>query len=347
MLYLFYGADSFSRREALDRLKKELDVDGMLATNTVVFAARQTAPAEVIAACGAVPFLGEHRLVIVEGLFQQAAPAAGRRPSGRRSPTRDASQGPWQALVDYVDQMPPTTTLVTVDGAVNEKDALFEALKVKGKPNGFPACNPRALPEWIQKRAKEIGLKIDARAVRLLGELLGGQRVAAGQSNDLWSIARELDKLSAYANGEVIREEDVRTLTGVAREQKGYLLSDAVANARPALALRLLHECLAQGDAPDALLGGIRARYNRLAIARDMLDQGAGDTAIGRTLGAQGYALERLLEQASRYSMAQLRRAYARLVEADRDVKRGVYDDRLSLEMLIADLAAVVPSRAA
>jgi DNA polymerase III delta subunit len=45
--------------------------------------------------------------------------------------------------------------------------------------------------------------------------------------------------------------------------------------------------------------------------------------------------------------MAQLRRAYARLVEADRDVKRGVYDDRLSLEMLIADLAAVVPPRAA
>ncbi len=346
MLYLFYGADSFSRREALDRLKKELDADGMLGTNTVIFAARQTAPAEVVAACGAVPFLGSHRLVIVEGLFQPA-PAAGRRPSGRRSPTRDASQGPWQALVDYVDQMPPTTTLVTVDGAVNEKDALFEALKVKGKTNRFPACDPRALPEWIQRRAKEIGLKIDARAVRLLGELLGGQRVAGGQSNDLWSVASELDKLAAYANGEVIREEDVRALTSAAREQKGYLLSDAVVEARPALALRLLQEILAQGDNPAALLGVIQSRYRRLAIAREMLDQGASDTAIGRTLGTQGYALERALEQASRYTMEQLRVVYRRLVEADCDVKRGVYDDRLSLEMLIADLAAVVPSRAA
>src|SRR3990172_4320205 len=114
MLYIFFGPDSFSCREALRQLKAELDSDGMLDAGTVTFDARQVTPQELIAACDTLPFLSPHRLVIVEGLLQLATEG----PRGRRSRRRsgDAPSGPWRALAGYVDRMPPTTTLVLLDG---------------------------------------------------------------------------------------------------------------------------------------------------------------------------------------------------------------------------------------
>ena len=64
-------------------MKESLDSDGSLATNTTYLDAARSSPQEVIAACDTVPFLGEHRLILVDGLLSQAT----RR--GRRSDDED------------------------------------------------------------------------------------------------------------------------------------------------------------------------------------------------------------------------------------------------------------------
>ncbi len=342
MLYIFYGADSFTRLETLAELKQRLGADGTLDTNTVLLAARQTSPQEVIAACSAVPFLGQNRLVIVEGLLQLTQGGGGRR-SGRQLSEPGNGTGSWQALVRYVDQMPPSTMLVLLDGEIAPKTPLLEALEAKGTAREFKPKGPKELPEWVRKRAQMVGLRIDGRAASLLAGLAGGQK-REREYNDLWSLANELDKLRAYAGNEVVREADVQALTPVLREQKGYLLADAIVEGRPAAAAQLLRELQEQGDPPGVTLATIQTRYRRLCITQDLLDRGASGAAIGQAVGASGYALEKLIEQAMRQPMASLRAAYRRLVQADLDVKRGVYDEALSLELLVQDLASA-PAR--
>ncbi|GAG25546.1 unnamed protein product, partial [marine sediment metagenome] len=46
-------------------------------------------------------------------------------------------------------------------------------------------------------------------------------------------------------------------------------------------------------------------------------------------------------DQAQRYSLARLKAAYRRLLEADVGVKRGHYDEELALELLVHDLARI------
>ena len=337
MLYVFHGPDSFSQREALRELKRQLDQDGMLETNTTSFDARQVTPQEVIAACDTGPFLGSKRLVIVEGLLQQAEGGGqGRRPKRRRV-VSDGDASVWEALVDHIDAMPETTALVLVDGTVEGGD-LLNSMRAKGDVRRFELPDQKAVPQWIQSRARSIGLTMEGRAVRLLANLVG---------TDTWTLAVELDKLSLYAAGETILEAHVRELVSAAREQKGYLLADAVADGRAAVAVRLLHELRAQAAPDQLLLATIEGRYRRLAIAREMLDAGASERSIGTRVGSSGYALERLVEQVQRYSSTSLRKAFARLVQADADIKLGVYDEELSLELLIDDLASVSASRAA
>ncbi|MEE8370378.1 MAG: hypothetical protein V3S00_06390, partial [Dehalococcoidia bacterium] len=103
MLYIFYGPDSFSRREALRELTAALDSDGMLQSSTTLFDGRQVTPQEVVAACNSAPFFSTNRLVIVEGLLQHSGGGAKGRGSRRRS--ADGGEGPWQILVDCLDGM--------------------------------------------------------------------------------------------------------------------------------------------------------------------------------------------------------------------------------------------------
>jgi DNA polymerase-3 subunit delta len=332
MLYIIYGNDHLARREAFDKLRAELDRDGALATNTMTFEAAKVSPQEVMAACDTVPFLGDWRLVVVEGLLQ----AGGRVGRGRRRTPRDTASeeggGPWSMLVDYVPRMPETTTLVLLDDEVPTTNGMVRALGPLAAVDHCTLPDERSLPQWVTARAKRIGLKIDAPAVKTLAQLIGP---------DPLMLASELDKLNAYAGGEVVREADVRELVSRAKEHKGWELADAVLEGQGAKAARVLHELLEDGQPAPVLLSTVAGRYRRIAIVRDMLERGESGTAIADRIGAKvGYGLDRLIEQAQRTPPEAVRVAYARLIQAELDLKRGLMDERLAIELAVQELAS-------
>ena len=328
MLHIFYGSELLARRDALERLKESLDSDGSLVTNTTYLDAARSSPQEVIAACNTVPFLGEHRLIIVDGLLSQAA-RGGRRAGDDEEPPPDASR--WEPLVDYVPGMPPSSVLVLTDVAVTAKNALLKKLGPLGEVKQFTTPSERDLPGWVSAHAKKIGLKIDAPAVRLLAGLIGP---------DTWMLASELDKLCAFANGETVREADVRELVSRANDQKGYFLSDAVVDGHGAKAARLLQELIDDGAVLPVLLSTVAGRYRRIAVAKEMTEQGVPGSEIARRLGVNPKAVSFLLDQASRNSWPAIRWAYGRIIQSELDVKRGLMDDRVALELVVQELAS-------
>lgn len=333
MLCILYGSDGFSRTERLRGLKMELDPDGSLDSNTVEFDAGQVTPAEVIAACNTIPFLSGQRLVVLEGaLSRRQGPAGGRR-TKRRPADGDiepVAQGPWWTLVEYAGGMPDTTTLALVDGGSID-EALLEALKPFATVEAFWLPAPRDIPNWVRDRARAVGLQIDARACSSVAERIG---------SDTWMLASEIDKLATFAAGQRVTESDVKALVPDVRDIAGYQLSDAISDGKPAVATRLLHELLQKDHVPPVLLLTIENRYRRIAVAREMMDEGATAAQIGSKLSMSGYGLERLVAQASRISVTQVRGALDRIAQTDQDVKEGRLDnEEVSLEVLVHDLA--------
>jgi len=169
-LYIFHGQDTFSMREELARLSAELDSDGMLATNSVVFDGSTVAPEEVIVACRTLPFLGAHRLILVEGLlcrFNSSSRTT--RRSGERNPALDQ----WRPLVEMVEVMPPSTVLVLVDEEVDAQNPLFHLLLPRARVRQFRPLRLQEVPAWLQRRAQGMGVPIAPRAVALLVDLIG------------------------------------------------------------------------------------------------------------------------------------------------------------------------------
>jgi DNA polymerase-3 subunit delta len=307
----------------------------MLASNTVVLDGRKTSLAEVTAACDTVPFLAACRLVIVEGLL---ARLAGTRRGRRGAKGPSAETAAWLPLADYVDRMPPSSHLVLIDGEVKGENALMHALKGKGDIREFRPLAQRAVPGWIQSRARSLGLTLSPRAVHMLADFVG---------NDLWTLAGELEKLFVYAGGRTVGEEEVRALVTAVRETSVFPLVDAIVEGRPAAAVKLLRQMFRQQSNASYVLVMIQRQLRHLALAGEMINAGASSRRIGEVLRLREYALDRLLGQAPRYPPPRLRAAFRRLLEADLQIKRGIYHDELALELLVHDLAEPRPAAAA
>ena len=344
MLYIFHGADSFSRHEAVAALRARLDTDGMLATNTTAIEARQLgAPADLTMVCDAAPFLAACRLVHVQGLLARAEsdrPAGGRR-GGRNAPAGDeAASAGWLALAEYVDRMPPTTMLMLEDGDIRANNPLLAVLTGKGEIHAFRRLSVREVEGWIGERARRRGVMFDGAALRLLAESAPMDVAEDRQWHVLWGLSSEIEKLSLYATGARITEREVRRLVPAALESRAYLLADKVAERRGGEALAVLEELLAGGRPAPVLLATIAGRVRQLLLISELAAQGLPRREIADRLGVRSeWQFDRLHEQARRSPISRLESAYQRLVDTDRAIKRGRVDEVTAVELLVAELA--------
>lgn len=323
MLHILYGADDYRRHQALKQLKEGLGAGEMLSANTTLIAGGQASPAQVRAACDTIPFLASRRLVVLEGLLSRFG-------EPRRSPQAiEAELGPWRALAQHLPQMPATSVLALVDGPLGRDNPLLRLFSPLGQVQAFPLLRGRDLMEWAQARFAQRGLAVAPQALRLLTELVG---------SNLWALEAEVEKLSLYAAGRAVSEEDVRILVALAAEASIFALVDAVLEGRLPEALRYLHRLLMEGAKGPYILSMLD-RQLRLALLGGALGPRVTPEEAAPRLGVPPFAARRALEQGRRHPRESLRAAFSRLLEADLALKTGRYPEELALELLVVDLA--------
>lgn len=322
MLYLLFGADDFSLRGRLEELKRGWGDKESLSINTTFFEARQLTLPQLTNACDAVPFLGENRLVVVEGLLSRFEPKTG---------GRYPEIGEWRALGDYAPKLPPTTQLVLIDGKITKNNPLLRRLAPISKVQEFPLLKGAKLQQWIHSQVAKRGGSISPRAVKLLTELAG---------ENLWILSNEIEKLSLYAKGRRIEEEDVQQVTAYAREANIFAMVDAVVERRVPTAMQLLHQLLAEGMAPPYLLFMLTRQLRLMVQAKELSAQKLSSIEKQEQLGlSPSYPIDRLLRQCASYPMPRLVEVYRKLLETDIAIKTGKWKDELALDLLLAEVS--------
>jgi DNA polymerase-3 subunit delta len=152
-------------------------------------------------------------------------------------------------------------------------------------------------------------------------------------------IDNELQKLSLYRHGQMVRQQDVEEMVSYAREASIFTAVDAVLEGRAGAAIRLVHQILESGQPATYVITMIARQARFLILAKDLKSQRVGAEEIGRRLSISGYPLRKTLEQESRFTMRRLTAIHHKLLEADLGLKSTGADDQTILDMLIADLA--------
>lgn len=336
MLYILYGSNDFSLREHLLRIKSGLGEGDSLASNTTVFDGQRVGVSQLTDACLAMPFLGEHRLVVVEGLLswfeKRDRNKGGSGEEGGAASRKKADLGEWSILAERVRVMPPTTVLILVDGEIGKDNILLKELRPLAEVKAFTVPRGDALQRWLHRRVAEKGSTISPQASRLLASLVG---------ENLWVLSSEIEKLALFTGGREINVEDVETLVSHARQANVFAMVDALIERRAGMAAMLLHRLLDDGAPPPFLLSMVTRQLRMLVQVRELKRDRASTAQIKASLGVKSdYALTKAVEQASRYSTERLEEVYARLLETDLSIKRGMWKGDVALDLLIAGLCA-------
>ena len=313
MIALFFGTDTLARAEALAERKARIPED-LLDLNSTVLDGRKLKLADLVAACEAMPFLAETRLVTVEGALKHVKAS-------------DLREG----LRAYLPRVPETTDLIFVeDDDFDKRSSVFAYLKKAGEVREFQPLQGPERQRWLAERARGLGVRLEPEAVTLLVEFAG---------NDSRALLNELNKLAAYVDaGGRIGVQEVRRLVPDSGESSVFDFVDALASRRLAPALELLHALLTNGVAATYVLFMVGRQVRILLSVGEFAGRRMQPEAIAAELGQKPFVVRKALGQASRFDRAALLQLHDRLTELDHWSKTGRIDAEAALDLLVAEI---------
>jgi len=236
-----------------------------------------------------------------------------------------------EAFAAYLDDPIPETVLLVTAAGIDKRRKFFQKFAQIGEIVEFRRLYDNQLPQFIRDRAKASGRTFTAAALKLFCRRVG---------NDLAEVVGELDKLASYVGEqEFIEEGDVAAVVSDTRVESVFALTDAIGAGEAAVALRLLHRLLDDGQSPLVILSMLVRHFRQLWKIRELLSQGVAQKELPRRIGINPYFLSGLLIQAERSSDSRLREAFPRFLAVDLALKSGG-DPQAHLESLVLDLCS-------
>ena len=347
--HIVYG-DSFLVAEQVRSIKRAAGAGDLMDSNRHRITAAQARPDELVGICNSLPFLDTLRLVELEGALatQESASggggrggsrasgggnSSGSRAGGRRRGSAGGASGGrtgWGLLADAVPQLPDSTLLILIDGAISDRNPLLRALAEHSRVHKQAAPSGGQLNQWVKNRSESKGAAITPPAIQAITEMVG---------SDLWTLDRELEKLSLYAAGRAITDRDIRAVVPYAQEANIFAAVDSIMAGNPGEALRLLTRLMQDGREPLYIIAMIERQLRLLALACDLSDRGVAQPELGRRMGTNSdFVVSKTLGQARRTNLDAVARMYRRVLKSDLDIKTGRLEPAVSLELLVADL---------
>lgn len=318
MLIFVYGEDSFRVSEKVRQLKEafaqKFDSTGL---NTAIFPSddsNKLEASEVLQSACSFPFLGSKRMMIVRGLF---------------SFLKKPDEKIW---LDGFARMPESSIVIiweAIDLETVQKKLWVRELSKKANVYSYPfhTLSGSSLLKWIFERVKSVGGVIDQIAVRELVRRVG---------DDLWQISHEIEKLTAFANGQLITQQMVQNIVQENFEEKIFELMDAISKKQKSRAVQLLQEERLAGSDDHYILTMLGRQIRILLGTRALLDENPRATkqeAIS-ALKVHPYVAQKSLEQARIFSFDDLKFAHEFLFENDLKIKTGRISADLAMDLL-------------
>lgn len=315
MLFLIYGPDEYGRSEALAALKARVPAE-VADLNITTLDGRRATLDDLAAACEAMPFLADRRLVIVYDLLKHQK--AGKDRDDLRA---------------YLERAPDACDLVFVESDdFDKRSSLFTFLKKHAEVRECVPLEGADLLRWLHDRARSLGVTLDKDAAQRLTLLAG---------NDGRLLVTELTKLATFVGrGGRITVREVDLLVADTQEQNLFAFIDELSARRRSAALTALRRLLDDGQAAQYILFMMARQVRILLGVKDLSAQRLRPDDIAAQLGQKPFVIRKAIEQARGFSHADLRRLHQRLLELDHASKTGRAEIEAGLELIVADMCS-------
>ncbi len=315
-LVLLYGADAAASADLARSLARQFD-----GGETVLAAATVAGdPAALVAAASEIPMFGGAPLIRVDDAGEEVLPAVNR----------------------LLDADTAGSPVVVVAGALKKGSKLVA--RVEAAPDALAIVNylpdAAATTSMIGEMAAEHGLRLSREAIAALAQATGGDRGI---------IRQEVGKLALYLDAAPERPAtaevtDVTAIGADFADADLNALVDGVAGGQPVIVGRQLAEFDHGTVAGIALLRAVSRRLWLLLDLRVAVDGGASASRAVDAARPPVFWKDKpvVAAQVGRWRTTAIRAALARLLDAERAVKRSGSAGDVAVDQLLLSLATQV-----
>lgn len=215
------------------------------------------------------------------------------------------------------------------EGEVLKSNLLFKFLEKNSKTQKFDFLTGQKLKNWIIKRVNSQKSKIEAEAISLLLNYIG---------SDLWRMGNEVDKLSNFKKGQIIKKEDVSFLVRANIETDIFKTIDSIAQKKKDVALSLLKKHINKGDSPLYLISMINYQFRNLLIVKDFIEKRLPYGAIAKKSGLHPFVVKKTFYLCQKFSFEEIKKIYKNILKTDMEIKVGKISPEAGLEMLVIEI---------
>ena len=328
---LLCGREDYLVRWAENELRSKLVNEVTAQLDLSVFSEGEYDAYELMAACETVPMMSAKKLVVLEDcdVFHAAKPS-------------DMDSAQVEALCKYLPEMPESTMLIIVSPKVDKRKAVYKAVTKAGLAYDFGPLDDSSLSSWMQKRIAQAG-----RSASKSDMLRFAKRSGYGDKErnyNLYSLENDLKKVFALSSNTYLSEEDFEAAGSGEPETAAFLLLDSAFSNRKGYALTILHNSIDKELASKetgvvlSFLGLLCSQLEIMLEAAERKAEGQTQSEIEAAMGINPYRLQKAMQASSGRSVQTLRENLRDAYKIEKDMKQGLMDPRLDLELFIASL---------
>ena len=317
-VYLITGGDRPKIQRAVVRLRGHFDPAGI-----EHLSAEEVSGEETVAACNALGlFAAGGRLVLVTQVDGHRN-AEGRMVGGWKA-------ADVQAVVSYLESPAPDTVLALVAEELKKDSPLAKACTKVGDVLAYETRRGSLAP-WVAEQFKQLDVKAQPEACRLLAELVGA-------NTD--ELRLEVEKLAVWAQGEEITVEHVEEMVLPRGDAPRWLLTDAWGERDIAGVLRACERLLRRGSTPSGLAWSLADHVALVSACSRFAAEGVRPPEATKLLKRRSeFPVKKAYAQAEGWDEHELASVTVRLAELDVALKGGSrLPDELELERALVDV---------
>ncbi len=318
-IILLCGEDSYRINERflelISAFKKKYDLAGL---NVLQLDGETAEAGEVKEALKSAGFLSSKRLVTISNLFI----------SSRTKYFFDILNNP----KDYLDSVLLLKESLSLQEL--EKDSIFKKLdRMALKIEEYALLRGYEINIWIKNELKKCGIVAAPGALAALARAIGG---------DLWLAKQEIMKLSAYAKGRVIIEEDVKELLSSSEDENIFEFLDAIGAKNAKKAAETLHREINAGGLQTVLFQLIR-QFRIMLMVKDYKERDSGIDAnnLAKIIGAHPFVIKKILTSLNNFTREELKSILDDLFFMDKSIKTSSKNEAAIFDLFLAKILVV------
>ena len=307
--YLIYGPDRSIINNELNKLIKELKIDDIVKYDML-----NSNVEDVIEDAQTVGLFSPNKIIILDDCYFL---------------TSNKTIENIDKLEAYLDKYNHNNYCIFIVYAekIDTRKKLYKQLKDKAKMIEQVKIDETYILNYINNELKKEQYKIED--INYFINKVG---------KNLYNVKNELNKLMMYKlDTKVITNKDIDRIAVKSIEEEIFSLTDAVILKNTSLALNLLEEFLKKDYEEIQIIMLLASQFRFLFQVKRLLNKGKSEAAIAKILEVNSYRVKFTTKKLYAYTERMLLDYIQKLAKIDHDIKLGLMDKKLAIELFIIE----------